>query len=209
MKIKYPVKQILPYATFRIIEIINNKISNVCVSINAYWWDVKIGKKCSFYGRTHFFKHFDNTEIVIGNHCTFRSSFSSNTIGLKQKCYLSATKGAKIIIGNNSGFSGTVIAACESVYIGNNVFCGANVTITDNDRHPIDAKSRISGKGGKCAPVLIEDDVFIGMNSLILKGVTIGKGSVIAANSVVTSNISANVLAGGTPAKILSNITND
>jgi acetyltransferase-like isoleucine patch superfamily enzyme len=206
MKIKYPIKQLLPYITFRLNEIIKNKLFNIYASISAFWWDVKIGKDCSFYGKTYFFKHYDNTEIIIGNRCTFRSSFSSNTIGLKQKCYLSTSKGARIIIGDNCGFSGTVIAACQLIKIGNNVLCGANVTITDNDRHPLNSKERISGLAGKCAPVNIGDEVFIGMNTIVLKGVTIGKGSVIAANSVVTKNIPDNVIAGGNPAKIISTI---
>lgn len=56
---------------------------------------------------------------------------------------------------------------------------------------------------GVSAPVVIEDDVFIGMNCIILKGVRIGARSIIAAGSVVTKNIPADCIAAGNPAKVI------
>lgn len=60
---------------------------------------------------------------------------------------------------------------------------------------------------GVSAPVTIEDDVFIGMNCVILKGVTIGARSIIAAGSVVTKSIPADCVAGGNPAKVIKRLS--
>lgn len=194
---------VMPYAFFRGHEVFNNFVSNVFMQCYAYWWGIELGKDRDFHGITHLKRHYIS-EISIGSNCTFRSSFLSNTIGLKQKCFLSTTKGAQIVIGNRCGFSGVSIAANQRIKIGDNVFCGANVTISDSDRHPLDAIERIAGKAGKTSPVTIEDNVWLGMNVVVLKGVTIGKGSVIAANSVVTKDVPCNVVAGGIPAKVIS-----
>ena len=59
----------------------------------------------------------------------------------------------------------------------------------------------------KASPVVIDDDVWIGFNCTILKGVKIGKGSVIAACSVVTKDVPPNVIVAGNPAKIVKSIT--
>lgn len=56
------------------------------------------------------------------------------------------------------------------------------------------------------SPIIIEDDVFIGMNCLILKGVTIGARSIIAAGSVVTKSIPSDCIAAGNPAKVIKHL---
>lgn len=166
---------------------------------------VSLGHGCKFFGKTFTKLHPDST-INIGKNCTFRSSFSSNTIGLKQKCFLSTGRGSYLSIGDDCGLSGTVISVEESVIIGERVFFGANVTICDSDRHPIAPILRAQGDKGDIAPVCIENDVWIGMNSIVLKGVRIGNGAVIGANSVVNKDIPPNVIAAGVPAKVIRNI---
>ena len=98
--------------------------------------------------------------------------------------------GARVEIGANSGFTGTVICAAEEIVIGDNVLCGSNVTIVDADWHGLDPAAR-RGNVGATAPVRIEDDVFIGLGAIVLKGVTIGHGSVVGAGSVVTRSMPA------------------
>jgi acetyltransferase-like isoleucine patch superfamily enzyme len=114
-------------------------------------------------------------------------------------------KNAEIIIGDNCSFSAVVIGARESIQIGNNVMVGANVLITDTDWHSMKSGEREHGIVGS-KPVFISDNVFIGYSSSILKGVSIGKNSVIGANSVVTKDIPANVIAAGNPCKIIKTI---
>lgn len=112
------------------------------------------------------------------------------------------SKNASITIGKNVGLSGTTICAQSGVTIGDNVMFGANVSIIDTDFHPISpVNRRFTREGVKTAPIMIEDNVFIGMNSIIMKGVTIGENSVIGAGSIVTNSIPANVIAVGSPAK--------
>ncbi|MGZ3812155.1 MAG: acyltransferase [Mucilaginibacter sp.] len=165
----------------------------------AYLWKVKIGKNCLFYGRTYFYRSDDNGVIIIGDNCRFRSKRTSNWIGVNKPCMLSThgKLGAELIIGNNCGLSGTVIGAFKKIHLGNNVMCGANTTITDSDWHPEDVRS------GAPADVIIEDNVWLGVNSIVLKGVTIGENSVIGANSVVTKSIPANAIAAGNPCKVI------
>jgi acetyltransferase-like isoleucine patch superfamily enzyme len=107
-------------------------------------------------------------------------------------------------IGDNFAMTGGTICAAEKIVIGNNVAVGANCMIVDTDFHPLDAEGRRQHpQEANTVPIHIEDHVFIGMNCLILKGVTIGCGSVIGAGSVVTRDIPAHVIAAGNPARVI------
>jgi acetyltransferase-like isoleucine patch superfamily enzyme len=181
------------------------KISTICMVARCWLAGVSLGKNSKFFGRVYLSVH-PESEVNIGNACVFRSSFSSNTIGLKQKCFLSTQRNAKIKIGDYCGFSGAVIASQSEVTIGDRVLLGANVTIADSDRHPLDAEDRTKGKGGDAAPIIIENDVWLGMNSVVLKGVRIGEKTIVAANSLVTKDLPPSVVAGGIPAKIIKKL---
>jgi acetyltransferase-like isoleucine patch superfamily enzyme len=123
---------------------------------------------------------------------------------------------ATIEIGDDSGFSGTVLAAARSIVIGKRVMCGANTTISDTDSHSLDYRERhpayfgLAGPGWKeyvkTAPVVIEDDVFLGMGVMVLKGVTIGATTVVGAGSVVSRSLPAGVVAVGVPARAIMSL---
>ena len=167
---------------------------------SAMWWGVKLGKGCNFQGKAHF-ERLQEGEITIGNNCTFNSKSTSNLSGVFAPCIVStAKKGAKISIGNNCGFSGTRVRAGLSITIGNNVRCGANSYIADTDAHSDDYRA------SKDRPIVIEDNVWLGLNVVVLKGVHIGKNSLIGANSVVTKDIPANVVAVGNPCRIIKQL---
>ena len=167
---------------------------------SASWWGVKLGRGCRFMGKAHFDRLQDGT-IIIGDNCTFNSSITSNLVGLYAPCIISTSKrGAQVRIGNNCGLSGTRIRVGQSVTLGNNVRCGANSYITDTDGHSDDYRA------GKDRPVVIGDNVWLGMNVLVLKGVHIGENSLIGANSVVTKDIPANVIAVGNPCKVIKQL---
>jgi len=104
---------------------------------------------------------------------------------------------AKIKIGDGCGFSGTVINAQCEIRIGQGVRCGTNTKIMDSDYHTDD--NRVSDP----EPVVIEDGVWIGMNVIVLKGVTIGQGTLVGANSLVNKSLPANVIATGNPARVI------
>ena len=112
--------------------------------------------------------------------------------------------GAELTIGNNVGMSSARIWVHDSVAVGNNVKLGACVLITDTDAHPMDYMARrTSNEGTKSAPIVIEDDVWVGAHSIILKGVTIGARSIIGAGSVVTKSIPADCVAAGNPCRVI------
>lgn len=94
-----------------------------------------------------------------------------------------------------------IICEGEGVYIGKDTLIGTNVEIYDSDFHQINPSGRKCGKA-KTARVSIGNNVWLGSNVKILKGVTIGDNSIIANSSVVTKSIPENVIAGGVPAKI-------
>jgi len=166
---------------------------------------VKTGKKLGFWGRIYVAR-YPNSTISIGDGSSFRSDKDSNLIGVNRKCILSThSRTAELIIGNNCGFSGTVIGVKEKITFGNDVLCGANTLITDFDWHGIAPDKRINDSGD-AKEIVIGNNVFIGYSTIVLKGVTIGDNSVIGANSVVTKSIPANVIAGGNPCKVLRNL---
>lgn len=144
-------------------------------------------------------------KLVIGKNFSCHNTFSTNSIGLIQRCMFNiSVTGSEIIIGNNVGISGSTITASTKITIGDNVRIGSGCLITDTDSHQLQWEDRLFKRGeiGE-APITIEDNVFVGARSIILKGVTIGFGSVIGAGSVVTKNIPANCVAAGNPAKVL------
>lgn len=166
----------------------------------AKLWEVKIGKGCNFEGQVSF-KRYPGSHISIGKKCIFNSSKKSNRIGVYSPCMFSTiTKDAKIEIGDGCGFSGTVIGAFLNIQLGKNVRCGANTLITDSDWHTDDYRT------GENREVIIEDNVWLGYGVKVLKGVHIGENSLIGANSVVTRDIPANVIAAGNPCKVIKSI---
>ena len=109
-------------------------------------------------------------------------------------------------IGNNVGISNSVITAYKSITIEDDVLIGAGCLITDSDHHPLNYEDRINGSEPKSAPILIKEGSFVGANSIILKGVTIGKHSVIGAGSVVTRSVPDGELWAGNPAKFIKRV---
>jgi len=113
------------------------------------------------------------------------------------------TKCAKIVIGEgtfiNNGFS--AIAEHTSITIGRGVLIGVNVEIMDSDFHGLRVEDRGKSRPEWARPVVIEDDVFLGSNVRVLKGVTIGRGAVVANGSIVVSDVPPGVVAGGNPAR--------
>ncbi len=125
-----------------------------------------------------------------------------------------------IIVGDNSYVGiNSFIRSEEYISIGDNVLIAHNVNIIDTDSHEIDCGKRARGflnqinngfleqKGEvKTSPIIIEDYVWISYNVSILKGVTIGKGAIVAAGSVVTKDVEPFTLVAGNPAKFVKKL---
>lgn len=181
------------------------KYSNIYNQFSCFIRGIKLGRSVSFYGCSKFFRAY-NSSITIGNNCNIRSSSYSNLVGLSHPVQIATLKeNANVSIGNFCGISGAYISCACEIIIGDNVMIGANVTITDYDWHNI-APHRRYDECDSFAPIKINKNVFIGMNTLILKGITIGENSVIGANSVVVKDIPENVIAAGNPCKVLRNL---
>jgi len=111
-------------------------------------------------------------------------------------------KSGKLFVGRNSRINGVHIDARELIHIGDTVQIGPYTIIMDSDFHDLKDHS----KDGPSSPIYIEDDVWIATRVTILKGVRIGKGSVIAAGAIVTKDIPPYSVAAGTPARVVKKI---
>ena len=169
-------------------------------AMNGIRWD----RGWRFHGVPIIQKH-RRSWMSFGPGLGLRSSPRSNPMAPNHPVVLTTWKeAARVEIGANFRMTGGGICAAERIIIGNNVAVGANTIITDTDFHTLDPKQRrLESSGGKAAAIVIEDDVFIGMNCLILKGVTIGEGSVIGAGSVVTIDVPPHVIVAGNPAHLV------
>lgn len=157
-----------------------------------------------FYGLP---KILNKGNIYIDTGFIACSNSKYNSIGLIQPVILKALRKASVIkIKKNVQISGCTISAASYIEIGNNVLIGSGALLTDGDSHPLDPTQRLNGGPGKVAPIIIEDNVFIGARSIILKGVTIGMNSVVGAGSVVVKSFPPNCVLGGNPAKIIKSI---
>jgi acetyltransferase-like isoleucine patch superfamily enzyme len=148
----------------------------------------------------------DGGTIYIGRGATLNSRNKGYHVNMHSPVKLIADrKGATIRIGAETRINGTCVHAYTSVTIGEKCLIGGNCQIIDCNGHGTsfgDSADRIS-TAGEGNPVVIEDCVWIGANALILPGVRIGRGSVIAAGSVVTADIPEMVVAGGNPARVI------
>jgi acetyltransferase-like isoleucine patch superfamily enzyme len=151
-------------------------------------------------------------DIVIGKNVRLLAGWRSNRVGLSGPVILHTWQGGRIEIGDHTGASAVVISSRSGVKIGKHCNIGGNVRIFDHDFHALDAEVRRGPRGcDDCAtrPITIGDDVFIGAQSIILKGVTIGDRAIIGAGSVVTKDVPADAIAAGNPAGVVKKRTDD
>jgi acetyltransferase-like isoleucine patch superfamily enzyme len=164
---------------------------------------VETGKGVIFNGMP-LIRRAPGSRIFFDDKCTFNSSRLSVLAGLYKRCtFVTIKRGAEIYIGKKTGLSGVLIVAAKRVIIGSNVLIGAHSTIIDTDFHDSDPGKREDYDNVPAHQVVIEDNVFIGFNCLVTKGVTIGTNSVIGANSVVLTSIPPNSIALGNPCKVI------
>lgn len=151
-------------------------------------------------GSNILFSNKGGRKIIISSHPF------SNMFGLSQRCIIVAKNGGKIIINEGVGMSGCTIYFMESITIGRNTDIGSGCKIIDNDFHPLPYGERypVERLGLlKKRPVVIGEGCFLGANSIILKGTTLGKNVVVGAGSVVSGTFPDNVIIAGNPARII------
>jgi len=182
--------------------------------VKGDWWphpippNVKFGE--GFYCESaQIFRHLRSTKrraVVIGDHVSCYAG-----------CSFSVGENGQCTIGDFTLLNGALIMAEDKIDIGSHCLVSWNVGIADSDFHPLEPAQRLIDAQAlapffkdrpqrpklRTAPVIISDNVWIGMNATILKGVTIGENSVVAAGSVVTKSVPANVVVAGNPAIIV------
>ena len=192
-------------------------ISLIWLKILKEWWritvpirlrsqGIEVGVGVRFYGMP-VIGLTKGSRIRIGDRVVLCSDARFTALGVNHPVVLRTLRPDAIVnIGNDCGISGGSICAAVHIEIGNECLLGANVTITDTDFHAIQPTGRRYNKNSQdiaAKPVKIENNVFIGMGAIVLKGNIIGQNSVIGAGSIVTTNIPANTLAVGVPARVI------
>lgn len=157
---------------------------------------------------TSSFNKLKSAKIIIGKKTIINSNNFGYHLNMFAKCKFLADKPNAIIkIGDNCRIHATCIHAFTEINIGDRVLIAANTQIIDGNGHLFsmeNPKNRINTVDeGK--PIHIHDDVWIGTNVIILGGITIGKGAVVSANTLVNKDILPYSLVGGNPMSILKN----
>jgi acetyltransferase-like isoleucine patch superfamily enzyme len=146
------------------------------------------------------------SKIEIGARAVIVSRSAGTALGVSHPVVLRClTSDARIVIGDDCGFSGTSICAAVEVRIGHRCLFGADVMVFDTDFHnhaPKDRRFAVPNWPAISVPVSIGDDVFIGTRAIIQKGVTIGEGAIVAAGSIVTKDVPPRSIVAGNPARV-------
>ena len=147
----------------------------------------------------------EGSRIVIDEDVVLCSRSRWTALGVSHPVILRTLRpGAVLSIGRGTGISGGSFCAAISVQIGARCLIGADVLIADTDFHAIDASQRSGGWDRiGCAPVRIGHDVFIGARAVVLKGVQIGDGAVVAAGAIVTRSVASFTMVAGNPAAVI------
>ena len=162
------------------------------------WWSRRFRRQCTSAGRSLTVLGpcavHSAGQMTVGNDLTIRSR-KFNMVEI------TCARNAKLTMGNRVFLNQGVRIACTTeVTIGDNALIADESVILDSDYHGV------AGAETKSAPVRIERDVWLGTRVIVLRGVTIGEGSVIGAGSVVTKSLPPRVFAAGVPARVIRNL---
>ncbi len=187
----------------------------VSIIYNKIKFKILLGNNCSFdikiAGVVNVRLVNKKSTISIGKKFISLNGNFYNALSRDSRGSILVEENGKLIIGDYSGMSSAVIRVSDTVKIGNHVNVGADTMIMDTDGHALNHLDRRTrgikdSTNTKSAPIFIEDDVFIGARSIIMKGVTIGARSIIGAGSVVVKSIPPDSIAGGNPCKVIKQI---
>jgi acetyltransferase-like isoleucine patch superfamily enzyme len=165
---------------------------------------IEVGAEFTCIGRPGINRKRDSS-IRIGNYVTLCNSGIANPVAEYGLCRLATVaSGARLVIKDHVGMSSVLICCAVHVEIGEGTQIGGGAMILDTDFHPRAADGTwLTDPKAVSSPVRIGRKCFIGARAIILKGVTIGDGSIVGAGAVVTRNIPAGATVAGNPARIV------
>ena len=185
--------------------------------LNKYSY-FKLRKKAHFIIGANSEVNYRSFDLQNNKNCRFIIGEKS----LVSASFVFEKDGATIEIGRNTfiGGGGGALSCAEKIKIGENVFIACNVTIFDHNSHSLNYNVRRNDlpnlfnkkktwEDVSISPTIIEEDVWIGVNAIILKGIIIGKGAIVAAGAVVTKNVLPNTLVAGNPAQVVKELKYD
>jgi acetyltransferase-like isoleucine patch superfamily enzyme len=193
---------------------------NLIAALRAFWFrtavplrvradGVRAFRGVRFFGMP-IIARAPGSSIELGEASVLCSDSRYTALGVSHPVILrTLSPGALIQIGANTGISGASICAATGITIGADCLIGADTIIADTDFHPIEPHSRRGRSGAaqvRSRPIHIGDNVFLGARVVVLKGVTIGRDSVIGAGSIVRHNIPAGSIALGNPAAVVGSV---
>ncbi len=167
---------------------------------------VECGEGVRFIGRPILTRH-PNSVIKIGARTVITSSPRCSSLGHSKPCVLRTMAESAILeIGEDCGLSGASVVAAKSVKIGPGTLFGSDSILMDTDFHARDDNRHwITDYTARVAPVSIGEDCFIGTRAILLKGVTLGAGSTVAAGAVLPrGNYPPGSVLAGNPARVVT-----
>jgi acetyltransferase-like isoleucine patch superfamily enzyme len=176
---------------------------------NTLWW--LLNRVAPFNIKSYGFLFIRNQgRITLGKGIVVNSNRYANIIGGATSSSIMVGPEGNLEIRNNVAMSNSTICCRQEIIIEENVMIGGGCCIWDTDFHPISSSQRLIDPNTeyKNKPIRIEANAFIGAQSIILKGVTIGKNSVVGAGSVVRTSIPENEIWAGNPAVFVKKLRN-
>lgn len=161
---------------------------------------VQVGRSCYVSGRAEIFL-CKGSEIILSDHVAMHSKTKCNPLMRFPVSLVTLEPGARILLEPHCGISGCKIEAASQISIGEYTIVGPGTIIYDAKEHEYSpetgwlCRTKRTGK-----PITIGKRCYIGMNCIILKGVTIGDDCVVSAGSIITKDMPAGHIASGNPA---------
>jgi len=168
--------------------------------------------KSGYFVRSHYYKlllkkYYKGNRFESGLRIEFPRNVEIGSYSyFGFNCKLYASEFSKIKIGFNASFNSNVMINARGkgeISIGNNVLIGPNVVLRSSNHSFDSTEIPVLEQGMTEGEIVIHDDVWIGSNAVILPNCEIGKGAIIAAGAVVTSNVDSYSVVGGVPAKLI------
>ena len=189
---------------FRSIKLRIAKVRSITYTfwVSHFYHGIQVGKHTMIYYKSSVVNNAPEGAAIIGDNCVIGrpSIFYHAGMPFHTRLFVDGVRG-KIFIGNNCHINGSCIHAKGKIEIGNDCVIAAGVSVIDSNGHEVKGDNRHIQDNP--SPIIIGNNVWIGLNAIVLKGSTIGDNSVISAGSVVKGCFPANSIISGNPAKVV------